>query len=74
MTEETRAYIQAWMADWCPGPEQRAIIIGVSGTLVYVIDAFANSMFPLYLPLIGFLVKHYADNSLHLPGQTSTAL
>jgi hypothetical protein len=31
------------MADWCPSPEERAIVIGIAVTFVYAIDAFANS-------------------------------
>jgi hypothetical protein len=31
------------MADWCPSPEERAIIVGVAVTFVFAIDAFANS-------------------------------
>lgn len=30
------------MADWCPSPEERAIVIGIAVTFVYAIDAFAN--------------------------------
>lgn len=39
---------KAWMADWCPAPEERAIIVGVAVTFVFAIDAFANSelMYP----------------------------
>lgn len=30
------------MADWCPSPEERNIIVGVAVTIVYAIDSFAN--------------------------------
>lgn len=36
------------MADWCPSPEERAIVIGIAVTFVYAIDAFANSKSALY--------------------------
>ncbi|CED85583.1 Permease of the major facilitator superfamily [Phaffia rhodozyma] len=32
----------AWMADWCPSPEERSLQIGVIVTFVYVIDSWAN--------------------------------
>ena len=35
----------AWMADWCPSPEKRNIIVGVCVTLNYAVDSFANSEF-----------------------------
>lgn len=31
------------MADWCPSPEKRNIIVGVCVTLNYAVDSFANS-------------------------------
>lgn len=34
--------LQAWMADWCPAPEDRNVIVGVAVTFVYAIDSFAN--------------------------------
>ena len=33
---------QAWMADWCPSPEERNVIVGVAVSFVYAIDSFAN--------------------------------
>jgi hypothetical protein len=36
---------QAWMADWCPSPEERNVIVGVAVSFVYAIDSFANGMF-----------------------------
>lgn len=34
---------QSWMAELCPMPEERALIVGVAITLTFSIDAFANS-------------------------------
>jgi hypothetical protein len=30
------------MADWCPSPEERNVIVGVAVSFVYAIDSFAN--------------------------------
>jgi len=30
------------MADWCPCPEERNVIVGVAVSFVYAIDSFAN--------------------------------
>jgi ACS family pantothenate transporter-like MFS transporter len=30
------------MADWCPVPEERNIIVGVTVSFVYAVDSFAN--------------------------------
>jgi len=30
------------MADWCPIPEDRNVIVGVAVTFVYAVDSFAN--------------------------------
>lgn len=38
--------LQAWMADLCPSPEERAVIIGVACTFLYAVDSFANSKYP----------------------------
>jgi hypothetical protein len=34
---------QAWMADWCPSPEERNVIVGVAVSFNYAVDSFANS-------------------------------
>lgn len=36
------------MADWCPSPEERNIIVGVAVSFNYAVDSFANSQLPSY--------------------------
>lgn len=48
------------MADWCPAPEDRNVIVGVAVTFVYAIDSFANgqSIIPHILPTKGRTLDH----------------
>lgn len=39
------------MADWCPSAEKRNIMIGVSASLTFAIDAFQLSMSTVLTPL-----------------------
>ena len=36
------------MADWCPSPEERNVIVGVAVSFVYAMDSFANGQSSLY--------------------------
>lgn len=37
------------MADWCPAPEDRNVIVGVAVSFVYAIDSFANGTSLIHL-------------------------
>ena len=39
------------MADWCPSPEERNVIVGVAVTFVYAVDSFANGQSSIELAL-----------------------
>ncbi|KAL7413815.1 putative transporter [Mrakia frigida] len=50
------AIMIAWMSDVCPSPEERAVVIGVACTWLYVVDAFANSTSPSRPRLLVFRI------------------
>ena len=53
------------MADYCPSPEERNVIIGVCVTLVYVMDAWTNSEFHSLLGLISPVLIYPAAEAPH---------
>lgn len=65
---------EAWMADWCPAPEDRNVIVGVAVTFVYAIDSFANGESLLLIPTLDGNMLNRIGNSPYLSSVRSAEL
>lgn len=67
-------WVQAWMADLCPSPEERSIQVGIATTLIFIIDSWDNGPSIQLICKVFLLTLFICLYSANLSGLASSPL